>query len=401
MAGARDRYQVPLALAEGDLLGKLVTDIYWPADRAWFQRTAGALLPSDVVSKRFCAELGSSRVTRSSFAAGASFLTHSVPGVNLNRSKDGALGRKARKIALDSHEALLCYSYYASDAFRDGKGLPYRFLFQVHPHPRSVRRELREELECVPAARASLEAELELSLSSAAFERLAAEPLLANGWVVASTYTARTLAEYGVPFEAIHVVPYGVDGAYFPERARSAQPPGSFTVAYVGRMVQRKGLSYLLDALRSIGRQHVKAVLCGRGFIDRDLLARYDDLDLDIRAGVSDAELVKILHGCDVCALPSLAEGFGHVILEAMSCGLPVIATPHTCAPDVIQDGVQGFIVPTRDPRAIEDKLAWGVEHRGQLAEMGGLAAARARQFTWQRFRATLQDAYKEMVRAT
>ncbi len=400
MAGARDRYQVPLALAEADLLGKLVTDIYWPADHPWFQRTAGALLPPEIVSKRFCPELGSSRVKCSSLAAGASLLTRSVRGMNLNRFKDDALGRKARQIALESDAALLCYSYYASEAFRDGEGLPYRFLFQVHPHPRSVRRELQEELELVPAAHASLEGELELSLSSTDFERLATEPLLANGWVAASTFTARTLAEHGVPFQDIQVVPYGVDGVHFPERARAASPPGPYTAAYVGSMVQRKGLTYFLDAIRSIGRPHVKAVLCGRGFIDRDLLAQYDDLDMDIHVGVSDAELVRILHGCDVVVLPSLAEGFGHVILEAMSCGLPVIATPHTCAPDVFEDGVQGFIVPVRDYGAIEEKLAWGLNQREQLSEMGVQAAVRARQFTWQRFRTRLQHAYKEMIGA-
>jgi glycosyltransferase involved in cell wall biosynthesis len=194
------------------------------------------------------------------------------------------------------------------------------------------------------------------------------------------------------------VVPYGVDSAHFPERARSADPPGPYTVAYVGSMVQRKGLSYLLDAVRSIGRQHIRVVLCGRGFIDRELLTRYTDLNLDIRVGLSDAELVRVLHDCDVFALPSLAEGFGHVILETMSCGLPVIATRHTCAPDVYEDGVEGFIVPVRDARAIEEKLTWGLNHRDQLADMGGLAAARARQFTWQKFRLDIRRAYAPMV---
>jgi glycosyltransferase involved in cell wall biosynthesis len=398
MAGARDRYQVPLALAQGDLLAELVTDIYWPADRRWFQRTAGAILSAETVSKRFCPELGSSHVRRSSPAAVATLLTRSLPRLEFNRVKDRALSRKARKIAAENHAALLCYSYYASEAFRHGEGLPYRFLFQVHPHPRSVRRELLEELERVPTARASLRAELELSLNSTDFERLATEPHLANGWVAASTYTAHTLSEPGVPAQNIQVVPYGVDGASFPERVRSSSPSGPYTVVYVGSMVQRKGISYVLDAVRSIGRQHVRVVLCGRGFIDRDLLAQYDDLDLDIRVGLSNAGLVRVLHGCDVFVLPSLAEGFGHVILEAMSCGLPVIATPHTCAPDVIEDGVQGFIVPVRDGRAIEEKLTWGLDHREELAVMGELAAVRARQFTWQRFRLGIRYAYAAMV---
>ncbi len=310
------------------------------------------------------------------------------------------MSRKARKVAVASGAAMLCYSYYASDAFSHPQEVPYRFLFQMHPHPRSVRRLLREELELVPSARASLRNELELSLSEVDFERLAMEPQLANGWVVPSTFNARTLASHGVPLAAIHVVPYGVDGERFPARAPDAIPRGPYTAVYVGSMIQRKGLSYLLDAARSIGSRHINIVLCGRGAIDRGLLARYSDLDLDVRIGMSNAELVRVLHASDVLVLPSLAEGFGHVILEAMSCGLPVIATPNTCAPDVLEDGVQGFIVPIRDSIALEERLTWGLDNREQLVAMGQRASAAARKHSWEEFRRGIRRAYGGMFRA-
>jgi len=96
--------------------------------------------------------------------------------------------------------------------------------------------------------------------------------------------------------------------------------------------------------------------------------------------------------------LPSLAEGFAHVILEAMSSGLPVLTTASTCAPDVLEDGVHGFIVPIRDARAIAEKITWGRSHRSDLYRMGLAAASRARTYTWERFRKGLVNAYARMV---
>src|ERR1044072_9090367 len=126
----------------------------------------------------------------------------------------------------------------------------------------------------VPEASDSLKMEHDLSLSVKYFDRLAAEPHLANGWVVASTYTARTLSDHGIPADQIHVVPYGVASSDFPMRLA---PPSEevFTIIYVGSLSQRKGLSYLLDAARLLKSRSVRVVLCGRGLIDRRLIEQY------------------------------------------------------------------------------------------------------------------------------
>jgi glycosyltransferase involved in cell wall biosynthesis len=119
---------------------------------------------------------------------------------------------------------------------------------------------------------------------------------------------------------------------------------------------------------------------------------------MEIMIGLPQQELVRRMHEADIFVLPSLAEGFAHVILEAMSCGLPVIATPHTCAPDVIVDGKHGFIVPIRDSERIAERLAWAIDRRTELASMGEAAALQARLFTWERFRSGVRQAYRKMV---
>jgi glycosyltransferase involved in cell wall biosynthesis len=91
-------------------------------------------------------------------------------------------------------------------------------------------------------------------------------------------------------------------------------------------------------------------------------------------------------------------EGFGHVILEGMSLGLPVIATPNTGGRDVIQNGLNGFLVPIRNSAAIAGKLEWALGNSGKLREMGAEAAKTAREFSWDKFRSGILSAYRGMV---
>jgi hypothetical protein len=398
-AGARDGYQLPLALNEADLLEAFVTDMYWPADKPWFSSSLGKLLPQSIVSARYCQGLNSSKVKISSRAWAASACGYVAPQIRLSRYGDRSLGEEARAQSSRTSTALFCCSYYASEAFKPGEGRPpFRFLFQLHPHPKSVRKILSDEVRLVPLAAASLQAESELALSGKDFEDLSSEPHLANGWVVASRYTAQTLAEQGIPSDQIHIVPYGVDANAFVKRPNPPVSTEPFTVIYLGSLIQRKGLSYLLDAVRMLKSQSIRVVLCGRGVVDQPLIAHYADLNIDVQLGLSRNELVRQLHRADVFVLPSLAEGFGHVILEAMSCGLPVVATDHTCATDVISDGEHGFIVPIRVPEAIAEKLEWGITNRDELATMGEAAAQQARVFTWSRFRKGVREAYARMI---
>ena len=168
---------------------------------------------------------------------------------------------------------------------------------------------------------------------------------------------------------------------------------------FTSLLTARKGILYLLDALRALKpRAALRLTLCTRGPAGSEMLKGYSDLPVDLKVGLSGERLAAELRDCDLFVFPSLAEGFGQVILEAMSCGVPVVATPHTCAPDVIEHGTHGFIVPIRDAGAIAERISWGMDHRDELAAMGEAAARRAREFSWARFRAGVRDAYRKMI---
>jgi glycosyltransferase involved in cell wall biosynthesis len=91
-----------------------------------------------------------------------------------------------------------------------------------------------------------------------------------------------------------------------------------------------------------------------------------------------------------VLVFPSLFEGFGIVIPEAMSRGLPVVTTEHTGGPDLITDGADGFIIPIRSSTAIAEKLELLAGNRELLAEMRQAAREKAKRRTWEGYRRAL-----------
>jgi glycosyltransferase involved in cell wall biosynthesis len=372
------------------MLERLVTEAYAPD---WLSSIA----PKQT-SKRYCPHLSSSAVAVSKKALGLTALAR-LMGRNSSHRIDRAISQRAYKVAVQSQANLFLYSYYAYWAFRQAieEGLPARrVLFQLHPHPYSIRQLLEQEIERVPFAAQSILDEEEFRLPLAGLEALALEPSLATHCITASQFTKATLVQNGIPNHRIQVIPYGVDTTRF--ATRTARPMSSFRIIFVGRMNQRKGLADLLEAVRLLRYQRVEVVLCGRGYVDTNILRAYQDLPVRVLLNLSSEQLLHELHQSHVFVLPALAEGFGHVILEAMAAGLPVITTTNTGAPDIMQAGVHGAIVPIRDPQRICEQLEAGISRPNDWFDMGQEAAQQAQQFAWSRFRAQIAAVYKEVI---
>jgi glycosyltransferase involved in cell wall biosynthesis len=99
-----------------------------------------------------------------------------------------------------------------------------------------------------------------------------------------------------------------------------------------------------------------------------------------------------------VFVFPSLFEGFGLVLLEALAMGLPVITTAHTAGPDLIHEGVEGFIVPIRDSTAIAERLELLHREPARLAEMSRQARLRASEFSWGNYEETLAACVRQAL---
>jgi glycosyltransferase involved in cell wall biosynthesis len=110
-------------------------------------------------------------------------------------------------------------------------------------------------------------------------------------------------------------------------------------------------------------------------------------------------ELLAEMSRQDVLVLPSLHEGFGLVMSEAMSQGLVVLTTPHTAGPDLIADGVDGFLIPIRSADAIEEKLALLAHDRERLAAMQEAARRKAASMTWENYRQGVVRVAREVMK--
>lgn len=216
---------------------------------------------------------------------------------------------------------------------------------------------------------------------------------LAQHLLLLSSYARRTFAEAGVDERKMHVVPLGVDVELFQPAPRVDD--GVFRVLFVGQITQRKGVSYLVDAFRAAALPRSELVLAG-AIVGSAPWARIE--------GVRHApprpraELPSLYATADVVVLPSLVEGFGLTALEAMACGRPVIVSEHTFGSDIVEDNIQGWTIPIRDPDAIVDRISLLARDPERRTAMGRAARTRAEEFTWARYGARISGLLRGSV---
>ena len=231
-----------------------------------------------------------------------------------------------------------------------------------------------------------MDQEWELALPAHDLRSLVRESQTARAYIVASSFTRNSLVEHGVASEKISVVPYGVDLERFHPSPGKRLQDGTLRLLFVGRINQRKGLLYLLQALAQLADVKLHLTICGRVVDDLELFRPFAER-VTVRPSVSEGELVAAYQQADLFVFPSVAEGFGQVLLEALASGLPILSTTHTAAPDLVEDGVQGWIVAPRDVQQLADHIRWASEHPSALRSMSVAARERAEQYTWRRFR--------------
>lgn len=232
--------------------------------------------------------------------------------------------------------------------------------------------------------------------SDAKLARKDEELKLANHIIVASQFTAQTLEDAPFPLAPISVIPYGCPPVTTAAKTADSKQP--LKVLYVGSLSQRKGLSYLLEAIEALGKS-VELTLIGKRVADCKpldaALQKYNWIE-----SLPHQQILDAMQTHDVFVFPSLFEGFGLVITEALSQGMPIIATSHTCAPDIIEHGKEGFIVPIRDADAIASKLERLANDRDLLAEMQSAALITASRTTWQNYSRKLVETVQTTLNA-
>ncbi len=199
---------------------------------------------------------------------------------------------------------------------------------------------------------------------------------------IPSRFVANTFLERGIPEAKLILVPYGVSLSGFspPERRSPA-----FRIMHCGLVNLRKGCHYLLQAFHELRIPDAELWFVGR--VDPEMqpfIEKWSSPSVRFHGAVPQAELIGYYGQATAFCLASLEDGFGMVIAQAMACGLPVLATTNTGAPDIVRDGIDGFIVPIRDVDALKQKILWFYENREAGEAMGDSALQRVRSgFSW------------------
>jgi starch synthase len=217
---------------------------------------------------------------------------------------------------------------------------------------------------------------------------------------IPSIFSYRSFIEQGTPAEKLRLLPYGVNVSRFQPVAESAK--GRFDILYVGAMSLQKGIQYLAQAYQKV--QHPAKSLTFVGAPSPAIISMLQARglwpeDAKVLGHMPQTELKNIMSCSHVLVLPSVQDGFGMVMAQAMACGCPVIASRNTGGEDLFSDGDEGFIVPIRDVGALAERLQQLADDPEQQKSMGQRALARVQAFGgWREYGEKAMAIYAEAL---
>ena len=391
------------ALSDAGLLSEFWTSVYWRPTHP-----LNSVLPHSIrreLNRRAFPHLDPAQVRCNPWQETGRLLASRFKFSNLVQHETGkfsidtvyrSLDKKvAARLRRDGPSALGVYAYEdgALDSFRTAHELGMKAIYELPiAYYRPLRELMKEEAELQPAWAVTSRGNTD---SAEKHRRKDEELALADHIVVPSAFVRNTLS--GAKINAsISLVPYGAPVTTHFGEEKPVTKDGKLKIIFVGSLTLRKGIAYLFRAIEMLGAQVELTVIGGR-------TTQCDALDRRLRLhrwipSLSHGEVLKEIRRHDVMVFPSLFEGFGLVILEAMSCGVPVITTPNGAAPDIIHDGKDGFIVPIRDPEAIANRLEILLRDRDRLAAMARAGARTGRLHSWERYRSNLAATVRDVL---
>jgi D-inositol-3-phosphate glycosyltransferase len=246
-------------------------------------------------------------------------------------------------------------------------------------------------------------------------DRIAGERAAALGAdrVICATAHEQTLLRqlYGVDRARTTVIPCGVDTELFrPMEQQTARrqlglPLDQRVLLYAGRIEPLKGLDVAIEALATLEAPRPLLLVVG-GDEGAQLevqrlraIAAREGVSESVRfvAAAAQAEMPAYYSAADLCVVPSYYESFGMAALEAQACGRPVVASRVGGLPEVVEDGVTGYLVPWRCPEPFAARLELLLHNDGLRQRLGASARERAERFRWQAIAQQLERLYQEL----
>jgi glycosyltransferase involved in cell wall biosynthesis len=221
------------------------------------------------------------------------------------------------------------------------------------------------------------------------------ELALADLIIVPSLFSQESLSLAPSRKAPIKIIPYGAPA---PVQCFEKLHPESakIRVLFVGGLTQAKGLGYLLEAADRL-KGHIELTMVGKrvhpSMPTAGMIRPWKWIP-----SLPHEQVLALMRRHDILVCPSLHEGLGLVLLEALSQGLPIIATYNSGAPDIITHGREGFLIPAGSTEGIVQNLETLLANPGLLLEMSFAARNRAADFSWQVYENRLVDTMRELL---
>ncbi len=233
-------------------------------------------------------------------------------------------------------------------------------------------------------------------------EKMCAEYEMTNYIMTPSQFVYDGFVRQGVPACKLLKVACGADIDFFYDE-HQRRSDTVFRVVFVGLVCLRKGIRLLLQAWKKIKQeldQFAELVIVGSIQHDvKKLVAQYqDDNSIVFMGPLSRDDLKHIYKTATLFVLPSIEDGFGMVMGEAMASGLSVVCTQNTGGPDIIRDGIEGRIIAAGDVQVLAEALLWSYLHREELLVMGIQAQKKSKELGWDTYGDSVYDVYRNLV---
>ena len=293
---------------------------------------------------------------------------------------------------LDGAQAVYAYEHAALETFRAGKERGMACLYDVPAAEHEYTQRIRDE---EIAAYPELDSPYERRTRECCARRTARrrQEWHASDVIFAgSEFTKSTYAEAGLDVSKVRVITPGAP-RLGPENASGSETrihqPARFL--FVGAVALHKGVHHLLAAWRQLRVPAGTATLeiVGDMALPRRVLRDCPD-SVRFTGRLLPEKVFERYRQADALVFPTLCDGFGMVVTEAFSQGLPVITTPRAGAADLVCNGVNGLMVPAADPEALARALDWCLTHRTDLFAMRAEARATAAAWQWSDYRRRL-----------
>jgi glycosyltransferase involved in cell wall biosynthesis len=391
--GARDSYQVALSFYERGNLDALCTSGYNKGLVAGLYRAFGR--GEDLVKRS--APISPARVYSNYIVDLAKHFGRAINHEpSCSRLAEDLFGRIAA-YRLNHADVVIAYNYMAHVVLPRTKRA--KILFQCHPNPIAAIDLIQSTLNstCTVNTRNSLgfNVEREIAWGKSYRNLLQSEHSLADRIIAPSTFVATSLLNAGADAEKICIIPYGCD-AVIDRRPKRLSPGKRKQILFVGQLVWRKGAELLPEIAKNLSAD-CNLIIVTRGICDEQILFELSRTpNVVIHRNIPRQTLDQIYSSSDILLFPSRFEGYGLVINEALSHGLPVVATQSTALPDLLAIRDVGNVIAELSVDVICETVRLVLEEN-RYNECSAQALELAEINSWKHFRQEVYGAAKNL----